>query len=424
MLKSSSLLLLVLCAASTASLEASDWPEFRGPTGQGISTRTDLPLTWDATNHVAWQSAIPGEGWSSPSLQGGTIFLTTAVKTGKGLSLRALAVNEKDGRMLWNNEVISHEAGAPNIHGKNSHASPTPIASGDRIYVHFGTLGTACLDLEGKVLWRQTSLKYSPVHGSGGSPILVGDALIFSCDGGSNPFVVALHRDTGKILWKTPRETSAKKTFSFSTPLLITVDGKKQVISPGSGAVCAFDPADGTELWRARYGEGYSVIPRPVFGHGLLFVSSGYDRPVAMAVRPGGQGDVTETHVAWSLTKGAPNTPSMVLAGDELYMVSDGGIGTCLNARTGDLEWKRRFGGNFSASPILADNKLFFVAEEGETHVVAPGKQYKRLATNHINGTGLSADQLQAVMARNNRDLMERFAQSMSRSGLRAPVYV
>ena len=390
MLKSSSLLFLVLCAASPASLNASDWPEFRGPTGQGISTRTDLPLRWDATNGVAWKSAIPGEGWSSPSLQGGKLFLTTAVKTGKGLSLRALAVNEKDGRLLWNTEVISHEAGAPNIHGKNSHASPTPIASGDRIYVHFGTLGTACLDLEGKVLWRQTSLRYSPVHGSGGSPILVGDALIFSCDGGSNPFVVALHRDTGKVLWKTPRETTAKKTFSFSTPLLITVEGKKQVISPGSGAVCAFDPADGTELWRARYGEGYSVIPRPVFGHGLLFVSSGYDRPVAMAVRPGGQGDVTESHVAWSLTKSAPNTPSMLLSGDELFMVSDGGIGSCLDARTGKVHWQERLGGNYSASPILADGRIYFLSEEGITVVVKASKEFVKLAENPLGERALA----------------------------------
>ena len=390
MLKSSSLLFLILCAASTASLNASDWPEFRGPTGQGISTRTDLPLTWDATKHVAWKSAIPGEGWSSPSLQNGKLFLTTAVKTGQGLSLRALAVNEKDGRILWDNEVISHEAGAPNIHGKNSHASPTAIASGDRIYVHFGTLGTACLDLDGKVLWRQTSLKYPPVHGSGGSPILVGDALIFSCDGGSNPFVVALHRDTGKILWKTPRETTAKKTFSFSTPLLITVDGKKQVISPGSGAVCAFNPADGRELWRAGYGEGYSVIPRPVFGHGLLFVSSGYDRPVAMAVRPGGKGDVTETHVAWSLTKGAPNTPSMQLAGDELFMVSDGGIGSCLDARTGKVHWQERLGGNYSASPILANGRIYFLNEEGTTVVVKASKEFVKLAENPLGERALA----------------------------------
>ncbi len=379
-----------LFIAVALSLHASDWPEFRGPTGQGISTRTDLPLTWDATNHVAWKSAIPGEGWSSPSLQGGKLFLTTAVKTGQGLSLRTLAVNEKDGRILWNNEVISHEAGVPGIHSKNGHASPTPLVSGDRIYVHFGPLGTACLDLEGKVLWRQTSLKYSPVHGSGGSPILVGDALIFSCDGGSNPFVVALHRDTGKILWKTPRETKAKKTFSFSTPLLITVDGKKQVISPGSGAVCAFDPADGTELWRARYGEGYSVIPRPVFGHGLLFVSSGYDRPVAMAVRPGGKGDVTETHVAWSVTKGAPNTPSMLLAGDELFMVSDGGIGSCLDARSGKVHWQERLGGNYSASPILADGRIYFLNEEGTTVVVKAAKEFVKLAENPLGERALS----------------------------------
>src|SRR5262249_38284452 len=163
------------------------------------------------------------------------------------------------------------------IHGKNSHASPTPLTDGQRLYVHFGHQGTACLDLDGKVLWRNTDLRYRPVHGNGGTPILVDEALVFSCDGGDVQFVVALDQATGKVRWKIDRKTGAFKKFSFGTPLLITVDGKPQIVSPGSGVVCAYDPKTGREIWRVRYDNGYSVVPRPVYGHGLVFVATGYD---------------------------------------------------------------------------------------------------------------------------------------------------
>ena len=252
-------------------------------------------------------------------------------------------------------------------------------------------MGTACLDLEGKVRWRSTELRYPPVHGNGGSPVLVGRALIFSCDGASDPFVAALDRETGKLLWKTPRETTAKKKFSFSTPLVIQIAGRTEVISPGSGAVCAYDPANGRELWRVRYGEGYSVVPRPVLGHGHLFIASGFDRPSVMAIRTGGQGDVTDTHVAWTLAKGAPNTPSLLLAGDELYFVSDGGIATCVDATTGRVHWSERLGGNFSASPILAEGRIYFQNEEGTTIVVKAGKEFAKLAENPLGEKTLAS---------------------------------
>lgn len=381
-----------LCSLSLA-YAAQDWPEFRGPTGQGQVTGGRLPLEWSSSKNVAWKQAIPGKGWSSPVLRNGRLYLTTAMPgEGSGMALRTLCLDAASGKEIWNVEVFGGGSNSPSkIHNKNSHASSTPLLTEDRLYVHFGHQGTACLDLGGKVLWRNTSLGYPPVHGNGGSPVLVGDALIFSCDGASDPFVVALDKDSGKQLWKTKRETDAKKKFSFSTPLVIEVNGQKQVISPGSGAVCAYDPRTGRELWRARYGEGYSVVPRPVFGHGLVFLSSGFDKPVVMAIRPDGRGDVTETHVAWTLTKGAPNTPSLLLAGDELYMVSDGGIASCVDAKTGKVHWQERVGGNYSASPIFADGRIYFQNEEGTGVVLKAGREFQKLASNALGERTLAS---------------------------------
>ena len=259
------------------------------------------------------------------------------------------------------------------------------------MYVHFGPHGTACLDRRGKVVWRNDTLPYPPVHGGGGSAIIVEDALVFSCDGASDPFLVALNKHDGKVLWKVPRATQAKKQFSFATPLAITIKGRTQIISPGSGVVCAYAPEDGRELWRVRYGEGYSVIPRPVFAHGLIFVSSGFDAPKVFAIRPDGTGDVTDTHIAWTTTKGAPNTPSMLVVGDELYMVSDAGVATCLDARTGQVHWNERVSGPCSASPIHAGGRIYIQDEEGVGTVIKAGKQFEKLATNPLGERTLAS---------------------------------
>jgi outer membrane protein assembly factor BamB len=386
---------LAWLAVSLPAQAESAWPEFRGPTGQGDSSAKGLPVRWSATQNIAWKQAIPGHGWSSPVLDQNRIYLTTAVEEpehGDKLSLRVLALDQATGRTVWSREIFSVEAAvAARIHSKNSKASPTPLLAGGRLYAHFGHHGTACLDLDGQVLWRSTQLKYPPVHGNGGSPVLVGHALIFSCDGASDPFMAALDKDTGKMLWKTARETSAKKKFSFSTPLVITQDGRTQVISPGSGAVFAYDPQDGKELWRVRYGEGYSVVPRPVSGQGLIFLSSGFDRPMVMAIRPGGSGDVTESHVVWTLTKGAPTTPSLLLVGTELYFVSDGGIASCVDALKGTVHWSERLGGNFSASPVHADGHIYFQNEEGTTVVVQPGIRFEKLGENALGERTLAS---------------------------------
>jgi outer membrane protein assembly factor BamB len=382
---------IAITTLATAFANAADWPQFRGPTGQGIADTRGLPTTWSTTNNVAWKQPIPGGGWSSPIVWRGRIFLTTAVTPERGgnVSLRALCLDERSGNVVWDSDVFSVVPVAG--HKKNSQASPTPLTDGARLYVHFGQYGTAALDLAGRILWRQTALKYPPVHGNGGSPALAGDALVFSCDGASNPFVAALNKATGELLWKTPREQAVGKTFSFSTPLVITNAGRAQVISPGSGAVMSYDPATGRELWRARYGEGYSVVPRPVFGHGLLYLSSSFDRPVTHAIRPDGTGDVTDTHIAWKISKGAPNTPSMLLVGNELYFLSDAGVMTCADAKNGETHWQERLDGGVSASPVFADGKIFSVNEEGVTTVLKPGKNFQVLARNDLQERALAS---------------------------------
>lgn len=383
----------VLFVAVNAAV-AEDWPQFRGPAGNGVSTSKNVPLTWSATEHVVWKQAIAGSGWSSPVLSGGKLFLTTATDLGMdAVSLRTLCLDAADGHTLWDVEVFKPDpASVKEHHTKNGVASPTPIVANDRVYVHFGHLGTAALDLRGNVLWRQAELNFHPRHGNGGSPVLVGNLLVFNCDAMEDPFVVGIDAENGKVRWKVPRNTTATKKFSFSTPTVIDLDGITQVISPGSGFVGAYDPQDGREIWRVRYGEGYSVVPRPVYANGLLFLASGFERPVLLAIDPkGAAGDATDKHVPWTTTKGAPLTPSVVVVNSELYMVSDNGVATCLDARTGDQQWTKRLGGNFSASPVVAEGRVYFQSEEGVTHVVKADKVFESLATNDIGERTLAS---------------------------------
>jgi len=380
---------LVLCPCCLAE----DWPEFRGPTGQGISTEEKLPIEWGPAKNVAWKQAIPGKGWSSPVVCKGRIFVTTAVPAGSAgdQSLRALALDANSGKVLWNTEVFQQSGKtAPGIHPKNSHASPTPVTDGKRLYVHFGHQGTACLDLDGKVVWRNRDFKYRPVHGNGGSPILTDRALVFSCDGGDRQLIVALRSDSGKVLWQTPRQTDVFKKFSFGTPLLITVGGRQHLVSVGSGRVWAYDPETGKEIWRVRHG-GYSVVPRPVHGHGLVFVSTGYDAPVLLAIGPDGRGDVTDTHVVWKTRQGVPLSPSPLLVGDELYLISDRGVASCLDARTGKLHWKVQLGGAHSASPLAAGGRIYFQDEGGTGTVLRAGRRFEVLARNELGERTLAS---------------------------------
>jgi outer membrane protein assembly factor BamB len=387
-------LLMAVAVAFRLSSSAcgDDWPEFRGPTGQGIARNESVPVEWSPTKNVVWKQPIPGRGWSSPIVGDGRVYLTTGVPSkNNDQSLQALCLDASSGKIVWQKEVFLQEVSkAVPIHGKNSHASPTPVVRDGRLYVHFGHQGTACLDLSGAILWRSTALPYEPVHGNAGSPILVDDALIFSCDGGDKRFVAALDRNTGNVRWKTDRG-ECDRPFSFSTPLLITVAGQKQVVSAGSDLVAAYDPATGREIWRVRY-DGYSVVPRPVYGHGLVYICTGFNSPKLLAVRPDGQGDVSRSHLAWRMQRAAPLTPSPLLVGNELYMVSDNGIASCLDAKTGNVHWQSRLGGAYSASPLSAGDKIFFASEEGTCVVIqASREEFEQLARNTLDERTLAS---------------------------------
>lgn len=396
MLYRSTIALILLGCLFTNGLHAEDWTEFRGATGQGHSTTTGLPTHWSGSDNVAWKHEIPGKGWSSPVLLGKRLFLTTAVPTGADergpQSLRALCLDAGTGEIIWNVEIFQQPGGAA-MHGKNSHASPTPVTDGKGLFVHFGPHGTAALALgDGKILWKNEELKYSPVHGNGGSPILFEGLVVVSCDGGDRQFVAALDQSTGSVRWLTPRNLNPRKGFSFGTPLVIEVDGKKQIASSGSDGVVAYDPKDGREIWTVRYPGGYSVVPRPVYGKGLLFVCTGYDSPTLLAIRPAGAaGDATESHVAWQLKKSVPLNPSPLLIGDALYLISDDGVASCLDAETGKLRWQHRVEGKFSASPVYADGKIFLQSEDGEGIVLKPGEQYEELGRNKLGERTLAS---------------------------------
>lgn len=374
------LLFLLLCIPVLAE----DWPEFRGPTGQGHSNETGLPLTWSETKNVKWKVAIPGKGWSSPAILGDRIWLTTATEDGK--SLRAICVDRNTGALTQNVEVFRIKNLGP-MSPKNSLASPTPVLEGDRVYLHFGAHGTACITQTGEIVWK-TKLDYdNGQHGPGGSPVLYENLLIVSCDGNDYQFVAALDKLTGKTKWKKLREGYQ----AYTTPLVVKLPAGDQVISPGAFRAVAYEPRTGKEIWQVRYGDGFSNVPRPVYGNGLAFICTGFQEPSLMAVRVDGRGDVTKKQVAWTLKRGAPLTPSPLLIGDELYVITDNGIATCVDAATGKEHWKARVGGNHSASPIYADGRIYFLSEEGESVVIAPGKEFKVLGKNELNGETLAS---------------------------------
>ena len=381
------LALVLFLAHAGLAAATEDWPQFRGPTGQGHSAEQGLPLEWSESRNVLWKTAVPGRGWSSPVVAGGRVWLTTAMNTPGGASLRLLGFDIDTGREVVNAEAFRLRS-ADLTNAKNSHASPTPIVDGDRLYVHFGASGTAALTTTGVVVWK-TQLPYESQHGNGGSPALYRDLLIISCDGSDQAYVVALDTRTGKVRWKTPRRYPADQ--AYSTPLVIRVGERDQVVSVGAYRAAAYDPESGKEIWRVSYTDGFSNVPRPVYGHGLVYLATGFQQPSLLAVRPDGAGDVTKTHIAWTLQRGAPYTPSPLLVGDELYVISDLGILSCLDAKTGSVHWLQRIGGNHSASPTFADGRIYFLDEDGVATVIAPGKIFRKLATNTLDGAMLAS---------------------------------
>ncbi len=381
--------LLFSCVLATSRAVAEDWPEFRGPTTQGRVASSKLPLEWSAAHGARWRTELPGQGWSSPIVVDETVFVTAAIPYGEeepesGFELVALLLDVDSGQLLKQVPLFRQSAStSPKIHSKNSPASPTPVYDGQHVFVHFGHQGTACITTAGDIVWRNDALGYAPVHGNGGSPVVVDELLIFSRDGADIGEITALDKRTGAIAWRKPRDVKVNKQFSFCTPLVLELDSGRQLIFPGSNVVQSVDPATGDELWRVEY-DGYSVIPRPIYESGLVFVCTGYDRPKLLAIDPRGSGNVTQTHVKWTADSGISHTPSLVGFDGKIALVSDNGIASCYEATSGKELWRERIGGNFSASPLLAGERLYLLSEQGDCTILDVRAAPRELAKNKL----------------------------------------
>jgi len=373
-------------------LHAENWPRFRGPTGQGVSTETDLPLEWDAAKNVAWKTPIPGDGWSSPIVWDDRVYVTTA--TDNGESCHILALDRGTGRIVWDREVFRQEL--KRKENKNSFATPTPCTDGERIYACFADGSFAAVNLAGEVVWTNRDYPFYSKHGLGESPIVYRHLVIMPRDGSSpgpdikvgwkepwdQAFVVALDAATGQEVWKASRGMSR---VSHMTPIVLSVDGRDQLISPAGDRIQGFDPLTGTLLWSA-YSQGEGVTPSPVAANGLLYTSSGFEKPTVRTVNlAGARGDVTDTHIQWEQLKGTPTQSSLIYVEPLLYAVSDNGVLSCYDGQAGDVVWQDRLGGTFCASPVYADGRLYFLSEQGETTVVRPGREFTVLAKNVID---------------------------------------
>jgi len=395
--------------------QAQEWPQFRGPEGQGVVADLNLPDEFGEETNLRFKIAIPGKGWSSPVVSRGICWLTTAVSTEldpdrvaevkaellkgnplagqmeilESVSLRAIAVDLATQRVIRDVELFTIKNPEP-IHSLNSYASPTPVIAGGRLLCHFGNLGTAAVELAtGKVLWK-TRLPVEHSVGPGSTPVVVDNRLIIPCDGTDQQFVAALDIATGKELWRVPRPKMSGENGdfhkAFSTPLVIHDGTKRQVIIPGAQWVVAYDPETGKTLWQVRHGDGFSNSPRPVFAQGLVFVCTGYMNHELVAIRVDGAGDVTDTHVKWRVNKQVPPMSSPVVVGDLLFMVSDQGVVSCLDVGTGEVRYRERLAGNYSASPLAVGGRILFLSRSGDASWVDAKPEWKLRRTNHLEG--------------------------------------
>jgi len=397
---------------------ASNWPQFRGPNGDGHADTNKVPLTWSETEHVKWKTPIHGRAWSSSVIWGKQIWLTTATPDAK--ELFAVCVDADSGKVIRDQKLFEVER-PQFIHQFNSAGSPTPVIEEGRVYITFGSPGTACLDTQsGKVVWERRDIECNHYRGAGSSPILYRDLLIMNFDGSDAQFIIALDKKTGKTVWKKDRSIDFKDLGPdgkpknegdfrkcFATPHVTIIDDKPLLISQGASACYGYDPLTGEEFWRVEERTTHSGGARPVVGHGLIFFPSGWSQGQLLAVKPGGHGDVTKTHVAWKVTKAVAKKPSLILNEDLIYMINDGGVATVIEAETGKEVWSERIGGNYSASPIIADGRIYFFSEEGKTTVIAAGREFKKMGETILPSGFMSSPAVtdNALILRTKTDL-------------------
>ena len=384
----------VVAVAGIASANE-NWPQFRGPTADGHSDSTGLPVSWNESENIAWKVPVHDRGWSSPLVWGNQIWMTSA--TVDGHQMYAICVDRETGGTIHDIKIFDNE-NLDHISVVNSYASPTGVLEEGRAYVHYGTYGTACLDsATGQKLWERRDLHCDHHEGAGSSLMIWGNLLIFNVDGRDVQYVTALDKNTGADVWKTRRsidfeaiEPDRNRRKAFCTPIVIQSGGSPLLVSPGPKGMMGYNPSTGEELWKVRY-NGWSMAPRPLFGHGMIYFIDDYERPNLKAVKPDGRGDVSDTHVAWTISKGMPNRPSPILVGDLLFVVSSDGIASCIEATTGETIWKHRIGDNFSASPIEAEGHIYLFDEGAGTTVIEASREFKPLATNKLNDESMFA---------------------------------
>ena len=383
------LLFATTAHAGEPANDSSSWPQFRGPGGLG-HINGNVPVAWSNDKNVAWKTAIPGKAWSSPVVALGKAWMSTSVATkAGGASLRLVGVDLKSGEIKHDVELFA-VAKLPPLHARNTLASPTPAVVGNRVIASFGTDGVGCVDAgTGKVLWQNDSLKVKYETGAASSPVPYKNRIILACDGADLQFAIALDAATGTEIWKTNRPAAAKhppdQRRAFSSALVFN-DGKRdQVVIPGAQRVYSYDPDTGEELWWINY-TGFSNVPRPVFANGLVYITTGFAARELMAIRPDGKGDVTSTHVVWRYKKGVPSITSPVVVGGLLFMISDKGVLTCLDAKTGRPKWTERLQGEFTASPLVHGNTVYVFADDGSTVLFNASDSFEQIGRNEITG--------------------------------------
>jgi outer membrane protein assembly factor BamB len=400
--------LLLLAGACRSWAEETNWPQFRGPRGDGTSTGASLPLRWNESpgDGIRWKVPVHGRAWSSPVIWGPQVWLTTATEDGR--ELFAICVERDSGKIVRDLKIFDVEQ-PQKKHDFNSYASPTPVIEAGRLYVTFGSPATACLDTEtGKVLWSRRDLSCDHYRGAGSSPIVYGNALFLNFDGIDRQYVVAFDKLTGRTLWQTNRtidfqdlqpdgQPTAGGDYrkAYGTCQIASLDGRTTLLSQGSKALYAYDPSSGAELWRVEERAGFSGSARPVVGHGLVFLNTGQGRGQVLAIRPGKPGEKldadaaqpppTQLQVVWRGKKNVPKKPSLLLVNNLLFGIDDNGVATCWEAKTGEALWNERIGGNYSASPLGAAGRIYFFSEEGKTTVIAPEREFKKLAENQLD---------------------------------------
>ncbi len=382
-----------LALSALPAVAQNNWPAFRGPSADGHADDADLPVTWSEDENIFWKTPIHGKAWSSPIVWGHQIWLTTATADGHDSS--ALCLDFETGDIIHDLPMFHVETPVES-HSFNSYSSPTPCIEDGRVYVSWGSAGTACIDTEtADVLWSRRDLECNHYRGPGSSPIIFEDLLLCHYDGFDYQYVIALNKATGDTVWRTERPhdfgtDNGDMKKAFATPLVIEVNGRQQLISPCSKGTFAYDPRTGEEIWRVRY-EGFSTACRPLYEDGMLIISSGFSRAELLAVDPTGEGDVTDTHIRWIETRQMPSKPSPLWVDGRIYTIHDQGVISCLDGMTGEIIWSDRAGGNFTASPIYAGGRIYIPSEEGGTLVVAPGDSYNVLATNMLDAGALSS---------------------------------